>query len=78
MSGLQEAFYIVALVYMGFGFLIMIAILVALLKIRAKINHIHDRIDSKLNTITSIAEKIGGLTAAAGSGVLKKAKKAMK
>lgn len=55
MTGLEQAFYIMAIVYMGVMFVAMIAIVVAVLAIRAKINAIERNIADKIHAITSIA-----------------------
>jgi F0F1-type ATP synthase membrane subunit b/b' len=78
MNGLQEAFYIMGIVFMSLTFILILALLSAVLVIRSKVNKIHDNIDAKINTITTIAEKGGEISALAGSQVLKQAKKAFK
>jgi hypothetical protein len=70
MTGLQEAFYIVGIVFMGL-------MLITVLKIRSKINRIHDQIEAKLDTVTMVAEKGGALAGLAAKQVARKAKKAM-
>jgi hypothetical protein len=77
MSGLQEAFYIIGIIFMSIMLLLIIGLLVAVFIIKGKINKIHDNIESKIDSITSIAEKGGELAALAGSGVVRKAKKAL-
>lgn len=77
MSGLQEAFYIVGLVFMGVIFLLIIGLMVAVFKIKSKVNRIHDQIEAKVNTAVHIAEKGGELAAIASGKVIKKAKKAV-
>jgi len=78
MTGLQEAFYIISIIYMGVIFIILIALLVAVIKIRNKINNIHASIESKINTVTNLAEKGGEIAGLATRVVAKKAKKAMR
>jgi Na+-transporting methylmalonyl-CoA/oxaloacetate decarboxylase gamma subunit len=78
MSGLQESFYIIGIVFLSLMLLLIIVLLAAVLVIRAKINRIHDNIESKINLLTSVAERGGELSALAGSAVLKKAKKVIK
>lgn len=68
MSDLQTAFYIMAIVFMGVMFLILLSILAAVLVIRAKVNAIHDRIEEKVEQVTGLAEKGGAVL-----GSLKKA-----
>lgn len=67
MSDLQTAYYIVALVFMGVIFLVLIALLAVALVIRAKINSIHARIEEKIEQVSGVAEK-----GAAVLGTLKK------
>lgn len=78
MTGLQEAFYIISIVFMGVIFILILALVGAVFVIRNKINRIHDNIENKINTVTSIAEKGGELAALATGGVIRKAKKAIK
>ena len=70
MSDLQTTFYIMAIIFMGVMFLILLSILAAVLVIRAKVNAIHARIEEKIEQLTAIAEKstavIGSLKKAAG------------
>jgi Na+-transporting methylmalonyl-CoA/oxaloacetate decarboxylase gamma subunit len=77
MPALQEAFYIIAIVFMGVIFLILIVLLVAVIKIRNKVNNIQRAIEEKINTVTSIAEKGGEIAALATGGLVRKAKKAV-
>jgi Na+-transporting methylmalonyl-CoA/oxaloacetate decarboxylase gamma subunit len=78
MSGLQETFYIMGIVFMALTFLILLAIVTGVFVIRAKVNKIHDNIEHKIHTISSVAEKSGELSSLAGSVVAKQAKKAIK
>lgn len=77
MTGLQEAFYIISIVFMGVIFLILIALTAAVFVIRAKINKIQRTIEDKVHTVTSIAEKSGEIAALATGGIVRKAKKAI-
>lgn len=77
MTGLQEAFYIIGIVFMGLMLIFIIALVIAVLRIRAKINKIHDQIEAKLDTATMIAEKGGALAGAAASRVASKARRAI-
>ncbi len=70
MTGLEQTFYIMAIVYMGLMFLFMVIGLVAVLAIRAKLNAIHRQIEERLHTITSIAH--------VGEELIGKAKKAFR
>lgn len=78
MTGLETAFYIIAIIFMSLNFLIMIALVVSVLVIRSKVNKIHDQIESKIDALTSLAGKGGELTALASEAVVKTAKKAMR
>ncbi|HET7528929.1 MAG TPA: hypothetical protein VFJ84_01720 [Candidatus Saccharimonadales bacterium] len=77
MPGLQEAFYIVAIVFMGVIFVMLIALVTAVFVIRSKVNKIQQAIESKINTVTNIAEKGGEIAALATGGIVRKAKKAI-
>jgi hypothetical protein len=78
MTGLQEAFYIMGIVFMSLIFLLTLALVVAVFVIRAKINRIHDIVDEKVGQVTRLAEKGGELSALAGSVVARRAKKAVR
>ena len=77
MSGLQEAFYIIAIVFMAVMFIMILALVAAVFVIRSKINHIQRQIEERVNMVTGIAEKGGELAAAMAGGVARKAKRAM-
>jgi cell division protein FtsL len=77
MNGLEQTFYIMAIVFMSLMFILMIAIVVAIFVIKAKINKIHQQIDEKIDQLTNFAEYGGALTAQAGKQVLNQAKKAI-
>lgn len=77
MNGLEQAFYIMAIVFMSLVFLMIIALVIAVFVIKAKINNIHDAIENKVNTVTDLAEKGGELSAMAGAAIAKKAKQAI-
>ena len=57
MTGLQTTFYIVALVYMGLMFILFIALLVAVIAIRKKIEAVHDMVDEKVAQVRAVADK---------------------
>ena len=59
MTGLQEAFYIVGLVYMGVSLLIVVGILVAILVIRKKIVSLENMIKEKIETVTHMGAAAG-------------------
>jgi len=77
MPGLQEAFYIIAIIFMGVMFLLLIALVAAVFVIRNKINRIHDQIESGLNMVTNIAEKGGEVAAAVVGAAARKARRAV-
>jgi hypothetical protein len=77
MSGLQEAFYIIDIIFMSLMLLLIIGLLVGVFIIKNKINKIHDNIERKIDSVTNIAEKGGELAALASSGVVRKARKAL-
>jgi hypothetical protein len=78
MSGLQETFYIMAIIFMSLMFIMAIILLISVFVIRSKIAKIHDTIEHRLDTLTTIAEKGGELSALASSAVFKGAKKVLK
>lgn len=77
MPGLQEAFYIIAIVFMGVVFVFMLALVISVFVIRSKVNKIQQTIEAKINTVTNIAEKGGEIAALATGGIVRKAKKAI-
>lgn len=78
MSGLEQTFYIMGIIFMGLTFLMIIFLTITVFIIRSKINHIHNSIESKVNSLTHLAERGGELSAAAGSSVIKEVKKAVR
>ncbi len=64
---LQNAFYIIGIVFMGLMLVILIALIASVFIIRARIVAIHNMIESKLNLISGLGAK--------GSAVLKAIKK---
>ena len=73
MSGLQEAFYIIGIVFMGIMLLLVTALVISVFIIRAKINRIHHNIEAKLGSVATLAEKGGEIA----SGVVRKAKRTL-
>lgn len=67
MNGLEQAFYIMGIIYMAIMFIVMIGLAVAVFAIRAKINEIERHIAEKLAFVASIA--------GAGERILNVAKK---
>ena len=75
MTGLQETFYIISIVFMGLMFVIIVALVVAVFVIKNKINHIQRTIESRINTVTHLAERgseLAGLAAAKVAGRAKR------
>ena len=56
MTGLEQTFYIMAIVYMAIMFVLMIAVIAAIFAIKAKVNAIHDKIDQKLAPLKAAVE----------------------
>jgi cell division protein FtsL len=77
MTGLQEAFYIIAIVFMAVMFILIIALVASVLVIRSKVNKIQRTIEEKVHTVTTIAEKTGQVAALAGGGVVRGARRAL-
>jgi hypothetical protein len=77
MTGLQEAFYIIGIVFMSLMFILIVVLVISVFVIRAKINRIHDQIEARIDTISMVAEKGGALAGMAARGVARKAKKAI-
>lgn len=57
MSGLETAFYIIAIIFMSLALSLTVVIAVALIVIRKKISAIHDQIESKLHLLADITHK---------------------
>jgi tellurite resistance protein TehA-like permease len=77
MDGLQQTFYILGIIFMSVMLVLVALLLISVVVIRNKINKIHDNVEEKINSFTSIAEKGGELAAIASGVVAKKAKKAL-
>jgi len=56
-TGLQTAFYIVGLVFMGINLILIIALLSAVLVIKSKINKVHDAINERVDRVKDITTK---------------------
>lgn len=61
MTGLQEAFYIIGIIYMGVSLLIIIALAVAVGVIRKKVVALEKTITEKIDFITSLPSKVEGI-----------------
>ncbi len=59
MTGLQEAFYIVGLVYMGISLLLILGVVIGLGVIRKKVVSLENMVKEKLEVVTSMGEVAG-------------------
>jgi hypothetical protein len=57
MSDLETAFYIISIIFMSLALVLTIGIAVALVVIHKKLSAIHDKVETKLHTISDIAHK---------------------
>lgn len=73
MPGLESAFYIIAIIFMSLALALTVVLVVALLVIKKKVTALHDAVESKLHTISSIADK-----GAAIAGAIKKVSRVVK
>lgn len=61
---LETVFYVVALIYMGLMFVLFIALLSAVMVIKAKINRLHTVVDDKVELAKSTVTKaVAGFSA---------------
>jgi len=54
---LQSAFYILGIIFMAVMLLLMVGILVAVLVIKAKINHLHQTVTEKIDKVKNVTDK---------------------
>lgn len=59
MTGLQESFYIVGIVYMGLSLLLILGVVAAIFVIRAKVVSLENMIKEKIDIVTSMGERAG-------------------
>lgn len=52
---LEHAFYIISIVTMSLMLILMISLVTAVLVIKAKINHLHRMVESKVETVNAVA-----------------------
>ena len=52
---LEHAFYIISIVTMSLMLILMISLVTAVLVIKAKINHLHHMVESKVETVNAVA-----------------------
>lgn len=55
---LQNAFYIIGIIFMSLMLLILLAIVAAVFTIKAKINHLHNTVEEKIHNVANIGEKV--------------------
>lgn len=53
---LENTFYVIAIVFMSLMTLIILALVIAVFAIKAKINAIHQRIEEKVHSFMEVAE----------------------
>jgi hypothetical protein len=58
MPGLEMAFYIVGIVFMGVMLILVFALLTAVLVIKAKVNHMHKMVSEKVDNVKDVAAKL--------------------
>lgn len=82
MNGLEQGFYIVALVFMSLMLILITVLVVTVLVIRSKIMRIQHQIEERIDTVTDLATKSGEVVARVSSklarGAASKVKKAAK
>jgi hypothetical protein len=77
MSGLEESFYILGIIFMVIMLVLIGLLLISVIVIRSKVNRIQHNIEEKINSVTHFAEKGGEIAAIATGAMAKKAKKAL-
>ena len=55
---LQTTFYVLGIIFMALMLVLIFALLIAVLVIKRKINHVHDVIEAKVNTVKDVADKV--------------------
>jgi hypothetical protein len=75
---LQDAFYVIGIVFMSIMLVLILALVVAVFVIRSKIIQIHRHIEEKLHLVTSLAEKGSELVGGASGKLFNSARKALK
>lgn len=55
---LQTAFYIVGLVFMGLMIILIVALLAAVLVIKAKVDKVHDMVNERVDQVKSLGSKV--------------------
>ncbi|HEU5005302.1 MAG TPA: hypothetical protein VFT49_04475 [Candidatus Saccharimonadales bacterium] len=72
MPGLQTAYYIIGIVFMGIILILIAALVIAVFVIRAKVNNIERRIEERINEVSDLTGRGGEILAAVGKTVAKK------
>jgi Na+-transporting methylmalonyl-CoA/oxaloacetate decarboxylase gamma subunit len=78
MTGLQEAFYIIAIIFMGVMFILIIAQIYVAVVIRNRVVKIQQQIEDKINAVAKVAETTGKVAAIATGGVVGGARRALR
>jgi cell division protein FtsL len=69
MSGLEEAFYIVSIIYMSVMFLLIIGLVIEVFIIRSKVMTIQHQIQTRIDQVTDLASVGGELVGMAGAKI---------
>jgi cell division protein FtsL len=69
MSGLEEAFYIVSIIYMSVMFLLIIGLVIEVFIIRSKVMTIQHQIQTRIDQVTDLASVGGELAGMAGAKI---------
>lgn len=67
MPGLQEAFYIIGIIFMSLMLLFIILLIASVIVIRRKISNIENHIQQKIDDVANIATRGGEVAAKVGS-----------
>lgn len=78
MPGLQTAYYIIAIVFMGVIFILILALIMTVFMIRAKLNKIEERIQTKVDEATDLAGRSGEILASVGKAAARTAARKIK
>jgi predicted Holliday junction resolvase-like endonuclease len=69
MNGLQEAFYIIGIVFMSLMLILVLVLITAVFVIRAKIVNIERQVQARIEEVTNIAAKGGEIAAKVGTKI---------
>lgn len=73
MNGLEQAFYIIAIVFMSVMFILITVLVVTVLVIRSKIMNIQRQIEERIDMVSDIAGRSGEIVARVSSRLAKSA-----